>query len=97
MLDKNSIFYALYYGAVSPWENSKLPQSREYKKLTSNACELQEKVHSLLNDEGKKLFEDFLKADAEIGGHFEEEKFKEGFVLGAKLMIETLTDNSFSN
>lgn len=95
MLDKSSIFYALYYGAISPWENSRLPLTKEYKQLTNNACEKQEQLLALLNDEGKQLFDDFLKDNSLIGGHFEEEKFKEGFILGSRLMIETLLDKQF--
>ena len=96
MLKENSIFYALYYGGVAPWENSELHLSKEYKATLDKANELQEKVSTLLNDEGKQFFEDFLKIDGKIGGYFEEEKFKEGFILGTRLMMEVLQDNRFS-
>ncbi|WP_317854393.1 DUF6809 family protein [Chakrabartyella piscis] len=95
-MDKNSIFYALYYGAVAPWENSNLFLSKEHKETLDIANDLQEKLTSQLGDESKKLLDEFLKTDAKIGSFFEEEKFKDGFILGARLMIETLTDTRFT-
>ena len=94
-MDKNSIFYSLYYGAVSPWENSNLFNSKEYKDTLTNATELQEKLIAELNDDNKKLLDEFLKTDAKVGSFFEEEKFKDGFILGVRLMIETFTDKRF--
>ncbi len=96
MLDKHSIFYALYFGDVSPWEESKLPGTQKYRKLTEKAAKMQDEISAQLNDSGKQLFEDFLRLDGEIRGYFTEEKFKDGFILGSRLMIETLTDDSFN-
>ncbi|MFI3238953.1 MAG: hypothetical protein R3Y47_13195 [Lachnospiraceae bacterium] len=93
---KDSILNAMYYGAVIPWENSQLSQTQEYKDTLKIATDLQEKLIAQLNDENKKLFDEFLKADGEVGSFFEEEKFKDGFILGARLMIETLTDTRFT-
>lgn len=96
MLEQNSMFFAMYYGNVSPWENSQLSLSKEYRLMLDTANDLQEKVNALLGDEGKHLFDEFLKADASIGNCFEQEKFKEGFMIGTRLMIETLTDTRFA-
>ena len=96
MLEPNSIFFALYYGNISPWENSQLSISKEYRRMLDTANELQERVNALLGDEGKQLFDEFLKADAKVGNCFEQEKFKEGFMIGAKLMIETFGDKRFN-
>lgn len=95
MLSKDSIFYCLYRGGVSPTESNRRPLTGEYKKLLDKADDLQTKVQSLLTDEGKQLLEELQKVDGQIGSTFEEEKFKEGFILGARLMIETLTDKTF--
>ncbi|MFI3214027.1 MAG: hypothetical protein R3Y24_11885 [Eubacteriales bacterium] len=95
MLEKHSIFYALYFGGVRPWEESKLPLSKEYRKLTKTSCDMQEKILAQLGGEGKQLFEDYLKLNNEISGHFEVEKFKEGFILGTRLMVETFTDRRY--
>lgn len=94
---KNNILETLYYGKVLPWENSQLFQIPEYKEVLKIATDLQDKLITQLNDESKKLFDEFLKADGEVGSFFEEEKFKEGFILGARLMIETLTDARYDD
>ena len=95
-MSKESIFEAVYYGGVSPWGNSRLTQSKEYTSKLEKANKLQEQLEKLLNDEEKKLFDEFLSANSKIGSCFEQEKFIDGFILGARLMIETLTDTRFS-
>lgn len=91
-----SIFESLYFGCVSPWENSTLPHTKEYEKRLKIANDLQEQLEQLLNAEEKKLFDEFLSANSKIGSSFEQEKFVDGFILGARMMIETLTDTRFS-
>ncbi len=95
-MSRESIFEALYCGGVSPWENSKLPLSIEYITKVEKANELQEQIVNLLNLEEKKLFDEFLSANSMVGSCFEREKFIDGFILGARLMIETLSDTRFS-
>lgn len=96
-MSKESIFEILYYGGVSPCENSKLPQSGEYTSKLKKANELQEQLENLLNVDEKKLFDEFLCANSKIGSCFVQEKFIDGFILGARLVIETLTDTRFSD
>lgn len=95
-MSKESIFEVLYYGGVSPWENSRLPLSKEYTTKIQKANELQEQIVNLLNPEEKKLFDEFLSANSMVGSCFEQEKFIDGFILGTRLMIETLNDTRFS-
>ncbi len=92
----DSIFYSMYYGGISPWENSKLPLSKEYTQLAKSACDMQDKLIASLFDESKALLEAFLNENSKVSGHFHEEKFKEGFIVGARLMIETLTDKRYN-
>lgn len=40
-MSKTNIFEDLYYGGVAPWENSKLPQSKEYVEQLKIANDLQ--------------------------------------------------------
>ena len=95
MADK-SIFNAIYYGAVSPWEE-RVPQTKEYKEHIEKTCSIQEKLYAMIDDDTKTLFDNFLKADGELTSYFEEEKFKDGFILGARLMIETFQDTRFQS
>lgn len=93
MIDENSVLYALYYGNIAPWEWQ--VQSKRYRQQAKKALGLQEKVLALLDDDGKKLLDDFLDENSKLTCYFEEEKFKDGFILGARLMIETLQDTRF--
>ena len=92
---KESIFEAIYYGRVSPWEG-RVAQIPEYKEQAKKSCDLHDEVRSLLGESGQKLFDDFLSENCKLTTYFEEEKFKDGFMLGARLMIETLTDTRFT-
>lgn len=73
-----------------------MPQSKEYVEQLKSANGLQEKLEKLLNSDEKLLFDEFLSANSKIGSSFEQEKFIDGFILGARLMIEALTDTRFS-
>ncbi len=90
-----SIFKALYNGEVAPWEKSQLPKSEEYNATVKSMLELQDRVNKFLSDNDKEIFENFMKSYASVTAFFEEEKFKDGFILGARLMIEVFEDNSF--
>lgn len=94
---QKSIFQALYHGEVSPWEEPILPLTSAYQKQGKITCGIQEKLIATLNDEGKELFEKFLVENSKLTSSFEETKFKEGFILGARLMIETLTDTRYDD
>ncbi len=92
-MSKKSIFEVLYYGSVSPWENSRLYENKEYREKIKEVCDLEQRLDDILSDDGKKLFLEFQNTEKEANVYFEREKFKEGFILGARLMIETLTDD----
>ena len=92
-MPRDSIFHALYYGSVAPWEGR--VDNPTYKKQAQKSLSLHDQVRSLLNDEGKKLLDDFLDENSKLTCYFEEEKFKDGFILGTRLMIEILQDTRF--
>ncbi len=91
----DSIFQALYYGDIFPVE-SRAPNTEEHSQLRKRALALHEEVRNLLGDEGKQTFDTFLNTNAEINSLTEESKFRLGFVLGARLMIEVLQDTSYT-
>ncbi len=64
--------------------------SEEYKNLSHNAHKLSTQLSGLLNDEQKKIFQDF--ADSEMGVCAEGEKlfFKAGLKAGLLLALECL-------
>lgn len=92
-MPRDSIFHALYYGSVAPWEGR--VDNPSYKNQSKKSLSLYDQVRSLLNDDGKKLLDEFLDENSKLTCCFEEEKFKDGFILGTRLMIEILQDTRF--
>lgn len=76
MLSKDSIFYCLYRGGVSPTESNRRPLTGEYKKLLDKADDLQTKVQSLLTDEGKQLLEELQKWTVKSVAHLRKKNSK---------------------
>lgn len=83
---QNSIIEDIFFNSVSLSERIEL--SKEYKKVSDKSYEIYTKLIGLLNDEQKKLLEDF--ADNEMGVCAEGEilYFKEGLKVGMMLASE---------
>jgi len=95
MSNQNSIFHAIYYGSVVPWEGT-VHRTKEQQEQINKSAEIHDKLRVMLSEESKSLFEDFLSEQSKVANQFEEEKFKDGFILGARLMIETFLDERFT-
>lgn len=93
MENDNYIIHELYYGKIAPWE--KQNKSTTQKFQVEKVLELQEKFISSLDNSGKKQFNNFLDENNELNSNLEEESFKNGFILGAKLILEILQNKSF--
>ncbi|MFI3214038.1 MAG: hypothetical protein R3Y24_11955 [Eubacteriales bacterium] len=94
-MEEGSIFKALYHGEVAPWSKSQLPKLEEYNAIAKKMVELQDEINAFMTDSEKEVFENFMQAYISVSAFFEEEKFKDGFILGTKLMIEVFQDKSF--
>ncbi len=96
MLNPNSILYALYYGETSVgdlgMEKSTL-NSKENKKANA----LYEVLHEKMDEETQKLLDEFLQERGAVQSHCEEDKFRQGFILGMKLMLESMENNPFQH
>ncbi len=77
----------LYYGHINPNEARVYP-TLEYTKATKLFCDNEEQLMKSLSGNELKLFNDMLKANDEITGFTEAEKFKLGFRLGVKMMCD---------
>ncbi len=95
MSKEENILNAIYHGKISICEKS-VTQTDEYKNIVKQSTEQYELLKSLLDEKGENALESFLNTKALVGGYFEEQRFNDGFVLGAKLMMEILKDRSFS-
>ena len=64
--------------------------SDEYKRLTKEALEFYNRLNNLLNDEQKKIFEDFVDSEIQVRAEHSLLHFKEGLKTGLLLAIECL-------
>ena len=75
----------LYLGDIRPNE-------RGFKRNSQYAKALDDELTALLNERAKKLFEDFMDAQREVTVLTDCETFCYAFKLGAKIMLDVLTD-----
>ena len=81
----------LYLGDVRPSERSG-NQNKQYKKALDTLVEIEETLNASLNEEQKKLFECFTDAQREVCVLTDVDTFTYSFKLGAKIMLDVLTD-----
>lgn len=85
---KNTGFISdLYYGRISPFENVR-GNNPEYDKVIKNKIELISNLENTLDSTQKKLLQELIN----LHTYSEEEKFKEGFILGTSMMLEVFSD-----
>ena len=95
-----NILEELYYGNVTPGEKQFDPTShyaKFCKILTSSQEMLTAFLNALPNAENEKhLLTQMINAQAEVSSYSEQERFIEGFRLGARFMLDTfvMPDNS---
>lgn len=85
---KKSIIEEIYYDKLNVCEQVEL--SEEYKKISDEAYRFYKRLKNILNDEQKKIFEDFANSEIGVCAEGELLHFKEGFKLGLLLAIECL-------
>ena len=78
----------LYHGNINPCESEKLLNNPEYQKLISLTSQAQDKLVESLNDEQRKLFDNYVTNSEELSVIIEEKTFKYAFSLAMKIMIE---------
>lgn len=89
----NSVLENLYYGEIWPDENDGLDGNVDLRAAYSVISNCEEKLTELLDGKEKKLFLDLCNAYSESEAIIAYEKFKYGFALGAKMIIEIFAEN----
>ena len=86
----DNLINELYYGNIRPVE--------QMGGLTAKAAAIMKRVHenedrleASLNDQEKELFRKIQDDRLDAASIIEEQRFREAFILGARLMIEILT------
>lgn len=81
----------LYVGDVRPNERF-VKRNSQYAKALDEVVKVGDALTAMLNEEQKKLFEDFMDAQREVNVLTDCETFCYAFKLGAKIMLDVLTD-----
>ena len=85
----------LWYGEVIPWQMG--IKSEQYKGLMAQIAESEEKLLSLLSEEGKEVYEKLMAQQSEALALEQREAFLRNFKLGAKFMLEITDEMDFSS
>ena len=83
----------LFYGNIDPQARGYTKDSN-IKKVSDSAIDIEEKLTTMLNDEEKTLFLDFVNAHSEIMGETSLDSFIVGFRLGARFTYDTFISES---
>jgi hypothetical protein len=88
-----SIIEDLWYGNISPCERD-IKRSSEYSDVLERIVQIEADLHARLNDEEKEILERFVNCTNEMCCISEREIFVQGFMLGAKLIIEVMNSEN---
>ena len=88
-----SIIEDLWYGNIAPWERE-IKRSSEYADVLERIVQIEADLHARLNDEEKEILEKFVNCTNEMCCISEREMFVQGFMLGAKLIIEVMSSGN---
>ena len=85
-----NIIEDLWFGNISPWERP-FQKGGAYSELLTVVVRHQEDILGRLNEEEKEIFEKFCDCTNEMHDLTEREAFVKGFTLGARIIIEVMT------
>jgi len=85
----------LYYGKVQPLSEP-LENIEDYQKNGNILIQHEEELKATLSESQKKLYEKVSEKQSELNAISSEQKFIQGFKLGAKLAIEIMNDDKIT-
>ena len=85
-----SVIEQLYNGNIDPtsWQ---LPQDPKSDEASDRRYKLYEKLRGILDEDGKALLEDFMKAQEEEDAFMQIGRFSYGLKFGILLMVDVFT------
>ena len=86
------ILEGLYLGDVRPSERS-FKRNSQYGKALDEVVRAGDALTDTLTEKQKELFEDYMTAQREVNVLTDCETFCVAFKLGAKIMLDVLTDS----
>ena len=87
-----NILEDLWFGNISPWERP-FKKGSAYSELLTLIARHYDGLIGRLNDEEKEIFQKYADCIGEMHDLTEREAFVKGFTLGARIIIEVLTNN----
>ena len=87
-----NILEDLWFGNISPWERP-FKKDSTYAELLTLIARHYDDLVGRLNDEEKEIFEKYTGCTGEMHDLTEREAFIKGFTIGARIIIEVLTNN----
>lgn len=86
-MQKEKILSELYHGNINPVAKS-VVQGSAYQKAMHQLSDIEERLMAQLDAEQKKLLQDFVSAQGNLNLISGEERFTDGFRMGARMMLE---------
>jgi len=86
-VQKEKMLRELYRGRLMPAEKSIVPGS-EFQKKQHRLVELEKEVEAMLDKKGKERLHEYLTVQNNLFYSVGEERFIDGFRMGAKLILE---------
>ena len=81
----------LYLGDIRPSERS-FKRNSQYAKALDELVKAGDALTDTLTEKQKEMFEDYMTAQREVNVLTDCETFRMAFKLGAKIMLDVLTD-----
>lgn len=86
-MQKEKILSELYHGNLNPVAKS-VVQGSEYQKAMQKVSILEERLTEQLDDEQQKLLQEYISEQMKLNTISGEERFTDGFRMGAKMILE---------
>ena len=86
----------LYYGNIDPHTRRAQPDTA-LSKLRLLLIQNENKMRAMLTEEQNKLFEEYVNDQLEVSIIADCAFFIDGFKLGAKIMLDVLTDSKIKD
>lgn len=87
-----NIIHELYHGNIRPTDG-RFPQLPKYKAAAEEVTKIENNLLALLNDEGKELYRQLTLAAIPRDVIENAYAFEEAFKLGARIMLNCLTES----
>lgn len=92
-MQKEKILSELYHGNLNPVAKTVI-QGSAYQKAMQKVSILEERLTEQLDDEQQKLMQEYISEQMKLNTISGEERFTDGFRMGAKMILEIFEKDS---